>query len=47
MWPALGALVILLLGMIPFLGLAIWLFAMLFGLGAVVKTGGRVLARNA
>lgn len=47
MWPALGALVILLLGMIPFLGLAVWLFAMLFGLGAVVVRGGRVLARNA
>lgn len=47
LWPALGAIIILALGMIPLLGLAVWLFAMLFGLGAVVVRGGRALARNA
>lgn len=47
LWPALGALVILLLGMIPFLGILVWLFALLFGLGAVASRGGRALAMNA
>ncbi|WP_114520858.1 hypothetical protein [Altererythrobacter sp. ZODW24] len=46
-WPALGAAAILLLGMIPVLGLLVWLFAMLFGLGAVVSRGGKALAQNA
>lgn len=47
LWPALGAAVILVLGMIPVLGLLVWLFAMLFGLGAVVSRGGKALAVNA
>lgn len=47
LWPALGAAAILLLGMIPFLGLLVWLLAMLIGLGAVVNTGGKALATNA
>ena len=47
LWPALGAAVILILGMIPFLGLLVWLFAMLIGLGAVVSRGGKALATNA
>ena len=46
-WPALGAAAILVLGMIPLLGLLVWLFAMLFGLGAVVSRGGKALAMNA
>ncbi|MXO57281.1 bactofilin family protein [Pontixanthobacter gangjinensis] len=47
LWPALGALVILLLGMIPFVGILVWLFALLFGLGAVASRGGRALAVSA
>lgn len=46
-WPALGAATILALGMIPLLGLLVWLLAMLIGLGAVVSRGGRALAVNA
>ena len=47
LWPALGAAVILVLGLIPFFGLLVWLLAMLFGLGAVVSRGRRALAVNA
>lgn len=47
LWPALGALVILLLGMIPFAGILVWIFALLFGLGAVASRGGKALAVSA
>lgn len=47
LWPALGAAAILVLGMIPLLGLLVWLFAMLFGFGAVVSRGGNALAIRA
>ena len=47
LYSALGAAVILGLGLIPLLGLLVWLFAMLFGLGAVVLRGGKALAVSA
>ncbi|WP_336985632.1 hypothetical protein [Altererythrobacter aquiaggeris] len=44
LWPAAGAAVILILGLIPFLGMLVWLLAMLLGLGAVASRGGKALA---
>ena len=44
LWPALGALVLLVLGMIPLVSLFVWIFALLFGLGAVTSRGGKALA---
>ncbi|TRD11643.1 hypothetical protein FGU71_07040 [Erythrobacter insulae] len=45
LWPGLGALVIFALTLIPIAGLIIWFFAMLFGLGAVVNSTAKALAK--
>ncbi len=47
LWPALGAILILLLGMIPYVGLLVWLLALIVGVGAVIPRGGKALAQNA
>ena len=44
LWPALGAAIILILGLIPLAGLLVWILALLFGLGAIATRGGKALA---
>jgi len=44
LWPGLGAVLIFALTLIPIAGPAIWLFAMLFGLGAIVTSAGKAFA---
>lgn len=46
-WSALAVGVLVIIGLIPFLGLLAWLVAYVFGMGAVMIRGGRALALNA
>lgn len=47
LWPALGAILILILGLIPYIGALVWLLALIVGIGAVIPRGGKALAQNA
>ncbi len=47
LWPASGAILIFLLGLIPYVGGLVWLLALMVGIGAVVPRGGKALAQNA
>jgi len=44
LWPSLAVVIILLLGMIPYLGGLVWLVALIFGLGALILGGGKSFA---
>ncbi len=44
LWPGLGAIVIFALTLVPFAGLAVWLVAMLFGLGALAGSAMKAFA---
>lgn len=44
-WPILGILSLMLVGLLPIVGLFVWLVALIVGLGAAVERGGRALAR--
>lgn len=46
LWSAMAILLILALGMIPFVGGLIWLLILMFGMGAILVQGGMVLARD-
>ncbi|WP_143182709.1 hypothetical protein [Parasphingorhabdus marina] len=46
-WPLAAVVVIVLLGMLPYIGGVIWLLALILGLGAILPRGGQALARNA
>lgn len=43
-WTALAGIILLLIGIIPFLGMLVWIVALLFGMGAVITRGGAALA---
>lgn len=45
-WSAIAIVLILALGMIPFVGGLVWLLALMFGMGAILVQGGQTLARN-
>ena len=45
-WSAIAIVLILLLGMIPFVGGLIWLLVLMFGMGAILVQGGLALARE-
>lgn len=44
LWPSIAVVIILLLGMIPYLGGLVWLVALIFGLGALIVSGGKAIA---
>ena len=46
LWPALGVFVLILLGMLPFVGFFVWIVALIIGLGAAVIAGGKALANQ-
>ncbi|NHK28536.1 DUF4097 domain-containing protein [Parvularcula flava] len=43
-WTALAGIILLVIGIIPFLGMLVWVVALLFGMGAVITRGGAALA---
>lgn len=43
-WTALAGVILLVIGIIPFLGMLVWIVALLFGMGAVITRGGAALA---
>lgn len=46
LWSAIAIVLILALGMIPFVGGLIWLLILMFGIGAILVQGGMALARD-
>lgn len=46
-WSALAVGALVIIGLIPFIGVLVWLFAYVFGMGAVMTRGGKSLALNA
>ncbi|GGD17988.1 hypothetical protein [Aquisalinus flavus] len=43
-WTALAGIILLVIGIVPFLGMLVWIVALLFGMGAVITRGGAALA---
>ncbi len=46
-WSALASGAFVVVGLVPIIGGVVWLFAYVFGLGAVITRGGKALARHA